>query len=115
MVYNHKRGPVGPLDHNVYIGPEFGVPYAKQMVSHSPRNLQRGHVLVPRVVQNRLSGLQCRSLRGSADRRIKKEASNKALHLTAIPLRSIPAGEGHVSRYNIKEVKMYISHWAIGS
>ena len=72
MVYNHKRGPVGPLDHNVYIGPGFGVPYAKQMVSHSPRNLQRGLLLVHRVVQNRLSGLQCRSLRGSADRRIKR-------------------------------------------
>ena len=72
MVYNHKRGTVGTLDHNVYIGPGFGVPYAKQMVSHSPRNLQRGHLLVPRVVQNRLSGLQCRSLRGSADRRIKR-------------------------------------------
>ena len=72
VVYNHKRGPVGLLDLNVYIGPGFGIPYAKQMVSHSPRNLQRGHVLVPRVVQNRLSGFQCRSLRGSADLRIKR-------------------------------------------
>jgi len=45
------------LDHNVYIGTGFGVPYAKQMVSHSPRNLQCGHLLVPRVVQNHLSGL----------------------------------------------------------
>ena len=72
VVYNYERCPVGPLDHNVYIDPGFGVPYAKQMVSNSPRNLQRGHVLVPRVFQNRLSGLQCRSLRGSADRRIKR-------------------------------------------
>ena len=72
VVYNHKRGPVGSLDLNVYIGPGFGIPYTKQMVSHSPRNLQRGHVLVPRVVQNRVSGFQCRSLRGFADRRIKR-------------------------------------------
>ena len=56
----------------MYIGPGFGVPYAKKMVSISPRNLQRGHLLVPRVVQNRLFGLQCRSLRGSADRPIKR-------------------------------------------
>jgi len=72
VVYNHKRSSLGPLDHNVYIGPGFGVPYAKQMVSHSPRNLQRGHLLFPRVVQNRLSGLQCGSLRCSADRRVKR-------------------------------------------
>ena len=71
VVHNHKRGHVGLLGHISYVRPGFGVPYAKQMVSHSPRNLQRGHLLVPRVVQNRLSGLQCRSLRSSADRRIK--------------------------------------------
>jgi len=72
VVHNHKRSPVGPLDDNVHIGPGFGVPHAGQMVSHSPRNLQCGHLLVPRVVQNRLSGLQCRSLCGSADRRIRR-------------------------------------------
>ena len=70
VVYNHKWSHVGSLEHNVYIGPGYGVPYTQQMVSLSPRNLQRGHLLVPRVVQNRLSGLQCCSLRGSADRRI---------------------------------------------
>jgi hypothetical protein len=40
VVYNHERSLVGSLDHDVYIGPGFGVLYAKQMVSHSPRNLQ---------------------------------------------------------------------------
>ena len=39
VVYNHKRSPVDPLDHNVYIGPGFGVSNAIQMVPHSPRNL----------------------------------------------------------------------------
>jgi len=56
----------------VYICPGLGVPYAKQMVSHSPRNLQCDHLLISRIVQNRLSGVQCRSLRGSADRWIKR-------------------------------------------
>ena len=72
VVYSHKRSPAGPLDHNVYIGPGFGVPYTKQMVSYSARNLQCGHVRVPRVVQNRFSGLQCRSIRGVADPWIKR-------------------------------------------
>ena len=48
VMYNHKRRSVGSLDHNVYIGPGFSVSYAKQMVSHPPRNFQRGHLLVPR-------------------------------------------------------------------
>ena len=56
----------------MYIGPVFGLPFAKQMVSHSPRNLQRGYVFVPWVFQNRLSGLQCHSLPGSADRWTKR-------------------------------------------
>ncbi len=56
----------------MYICPGLGVPYAKQMVSHSPRNLQCDHLLISRIVQNRLSGIQCRSLRGSADRWIKR-------------------------------------------
>ena len=72
VVYNHEWGSISLLDINLYIGPGFGVPYAKQMVSHSPRGLQRGHLLVPRVVQNRFSGLQYRSIRGVADRRIRR-------------------------------------------
>ena len=72
VVYNHKRSLVGLLDNNVYIGPEFSVPYAKQMVSYSPRNLQRSHLLVPRIVQNRLSCFQCRSLRGVDDSEMKR-------------------------------------------
>ena len=72
VVHNHERSPVASLEHNVPIRSGFGVPHAKEMVSHSPRNLQRGHLLVPRIVQNYLSGLQCRSLRSSADRRIKR-------------------------------------------
>ena len=71
MVHNHERSPVGPLDHNVDFGPGFGIPYAEHMVSHSPGNIQRDHLLVPRFVQNRLSCLQCGSVRGSADHRIR--------------------------------------------
>ena len=56
----------------MYICPGFCVPYAKQMVSHFPRNLQCDHLLIPGIVQNRLSGIQSRSLRGSADRWIKR-------------------------------------------
>ncbi len=56
----------------MYICPGLGVPYAKQMVSHFPRNLQCDHLLIPGIVQNRLSGIQSRSLRGSADRWIKR-------------------------------------------
>jgi hypothetical protein len=39
VVYNHKRIPVTLLDRHVYSCPGFGVPYAKNMVSHSPGNL----------------------------------------------------------------------------
>ena len=70
VVYGNRRSPAGPLDHNLYIGPGFCVPYAKHVVSHSARNLQRGLLLVPRVVQNLLYCLQCRSLRGVADHRL---------------------------------------------
>jgi hypothetical protein len=72
VLYDHQRSPIGPLDHNVYLGPGFCVPHAKQMVSYSQRDLQRCLLLVHRLVQNYHSGLQCRSLRGSADRRITK-------------------------------------------
>jgi hypothetical protein len=76
VVYNHKRSPAAPLDRNVYIGPGFCAPYPKQMVSHFLRNLQRRILLVPRIVQDLLSGLQCCSIRGSADNRMKREATN---------------------------------------
>ena len=85
VVYHHKRSSVFPCDHTVYIGPGFGVPYTKQMVSYSPRKLQRGNILVPRVVQNRLSGLQSRSLHSSADRRIKK-----SIRVKKIPVKQLP-------------------------
>ena len=71
VVHNHERIPVGPLDLNVHISPGFSVPDAKQMVSRSTRNLQRGHLLLPRIVQNCFSFPQCRSIRGSADRKIR--------------------------------------------
>lgn len=71
MVHHHKRRLVGSLDHNLSVGPESGVPYAKQMVPPPPGDLQRGLLLVPRIVQNCLSDVQCRSLRSFADRRIK--------------------------------------------
>ena len=60
------------MDSALRIRPGFSISHAKQMVSHSQRNLQRSYLLVPRVVQNCLSDLQCRSLRDSADHRIKR-------------------------------------------
>ena len=54
----------------LYVGPGFCVPYAKHMVSHSARNLQRGFLRFPRIVQNLFYRLQCRSLRGDTDHRI---------------------------------------------
>jgi hypothetical protein len=72
VVHGHQRSPVFPCDHTVSIGPGFGVPYAKNMVPHSPGYIQRGNLLVPRVVQNRLSVLQSGSLHSSVDHRIKK-------------------------------------------
>jgi len=77
VVYNHKRSPVGPRGHRVHIGPGFGARYAKYIVSCAPRNRERGHLPVPRVIQNRLAGLQCCSLRGSADRREKIGSKNR--------------------------------------
>jgi len=72
VVHNHKWWHLDSVDSVLRVRLGFSVSHTKQTVSHSPRNLQRGHLLVPRVVQNCLSGLQCRSLRGSADRRIKR-------------------------------------------
>ena len=72
MVHNHKWRHLDSVGSVVRVRPGFSVSHAKQMVSHSPRSLQRGHLLVPRVVQNLLSGLQCRSLRGPADNRIRR-------------------------------------------
>ena len=72
MVHNHKWQHPDFVDNVFRIRPGFRVSHTKQMVSHSPRNLQRGHLRVLRVVQNRLSGLQCRSLCGSPDHRIKR-------------------------------------------
>ena len=57
VVHHHKRSPVAPLDHAVLIGTGSGVPYAEQMVSHSPGNIQRRHLFVSRPVQNLLSCL----------------------------------------------------------
>ena len=70
VVHNHKWRHLDSVDSVLRVRPGFSVSHAKQMVSHSPRNFQRGHLLVLRVVQNLLSGLQCRSLRGPADHRI---------------------------------------------
>ncbi|MCG2778366.1 MAG: hypothetical protein L6406_22050 [Desulfobacterales bacterium] len=72
VVHNHKWRHLDSVDSVLRVRPGFSVSHAKQMVSHSPRNLQRGHLLVPRVVQNLLSGLQCRSLRRPADHRIRR-------------------------------------------
>ena len=60
------------MDSVLRVHPRFSISHAKQTVSHSPRNLQCGHLLVPRVVQNFLSGLQYRSLRGPADHWISR-------------------------------------------
>ncbi len=72
VVHNHKWRHLDSVGSVLRVRPGFSVSHTKQMVPHSPRNFQRGHLLVPRVVQDRLSGLQCRSLHGSADRRIKR-------------------------------------------
>jgi hypothetical protein len=50
VVYNHKRRLAGSVGDHVYTGTGFGLPYAKQMVPHLPRNLQCGYLLVSRVV-----------------------------------------------------------------
>ena len=71
VVHNHKWRHLDSLGSVLRVRPGFSVSHAKQMVSHSPRNLQRGDLLVPRVVQNLLSVLQCRSLCGPADHRIR--------------------------------------------
>jgi hypothetical protein len=83
VVHNRKWRHLDSVDSVLRVRPGFRVSHAKQMVFHSPRNLRRGHLLGPRVVQNLLSGLQCRSLRGSADHRIRRiiqqEHTNVAL------------------------------------
>ena len=61
----------------------FGVLYAKQMVSHSPRNLQRSLLLVPWVIQNCFSVLHCCPLRGFVDRWITIVHLTKPCHLAA--------------------------------
>ncbi len=72
VVHNHKWRHLHSVDSVLRVRPGFRVSHTKQMVPHSARNFQRGYLLVPRVVQNRLSGLQCCSLRGSADHRMKR-------------------------------------------
>ncbi len=72
VVHNHKWRHLDSVGSVLRVRPGFSVSHAKQMVSHSTRNLQRGHLFVPRVVQSLLSGLQCRSLRGLADHRIRR-------------------------------------------
>ena len=72
VVHNHKWRHLASVDSVLRVRPGFSVSHAKQMVSHSPRNLQCGHLLVPRVFQNFLSAFQCRSLRGPADYRIRR-------------------------------------------
>lgn len=71
MVYDYKRSFVLTLDHNVFICPGFSLPYAEQMVSRAPRNLQRCHLLISWAVQNYLLDIQCYSLRGSANNWLK--------------------------------------------
>ena len=72
VVHNHKWRHLDSVGSVLRVRPGFSVSHAKQMVSHSARNFQRGHLFVPRVVQSVLSGLQCRSLRGPADHRIRR-------------------------------------------
>lgn len=71
VVHNHKWRHLDSVGSVLRVRPGFSVSNAKQMVSHSPGNLQRGDLLVPRVVQNLLPVLQCRSLRGPADNQIR--------------------------------------------
>ena len=71
VMHNHKWRRVCSVNSVLRVSLRFGVSHAKQMVSHSPKNVQRSHLLVPQVVQNLLPGLQRRSQRGPADRRMK--------------------------------------------
>jgi hypothetical protein len=50
VMHNHKWRHLYSVDSVYHVRPGFGVSYAEQMVSHSPGKLQRGHLLVPRVV-----------------------------------------------------------------
>ena len=71
VVHNHKWRHLDSVVSVLRVHPGFSVSHPKQMVPYSPRNLQRGFLLVPRVIQNPISGLQCRSLRGPANHRIR--------------------------------------------
>ncbi len=83
VVHNHKWRHLDSLGSVLRVRPGFSVSHSKQMVSHFPRNLQRGHLLVPRVVQSFLSGLQCRSLCGSADHRIRRSIQQKSIQASS--------------------------------
>ena len=68
VVHNHEWSFVTPLDHSFYICSRIGIPHTEQMVSHTPRDIQCGHVLVPWIVQDCLFGFQSCALLGTADR-----------------------------------------------
>ncbi len=75
VVHDHERSSVARLDRDVRICARSGLPNTKQMVSYTPRDPLRGHVLVPWIVQDCLFGFQSCSLLGTADNCITKAHS----------------------------------------
>ncbi len=86
VVHDHQWRPVAFLDIHKHTSPRLGLPHPKQMVPHLSRNVHRGFLFVPRVVQNRLSCFQCRSLCCSVDRgmRINIQQAGCTRRLTAV-------------------------------
>ena len=62
VVHNHKRTPVCSFGNYLYIRQWLGIPHEQQVVSHIQRIIQRGNLLVSRVLQDCVFGVQCRSL-----------------------------------------------------
>lgn len=76
VLCNYKRNPVAHIVYDVLIGPRPLCTLRSASGFHHPRNFQRAHLLVPRVVQDSFSDLQCRSLRGFADRQVRLKISD---------------------------------------
>jgi len=65
-VYNSKLCIAGSLVAVLSLCRKLGLPNTQQMVLHFPRGLQRGHLLVPRTIQDIHLCLQSYSLHRSA-------------------------------------------------
>jgi len=70
VVYDSKLCITASLVANLSLCRRLGLPNTQQMVLHFPRNLQRGHILVPRTIQGIGLCVQSYSLLGFVDHRI---------------------------------------------